>query len=342
MSYILLLAALSLFQPLAVQAHGAMSKITIAGKAYDGAEPFQAGTPTSTTPSPIRQVYGGGPITTITDADNACGIQSQLASVVAPANPGDEIALSWRGTTFESAWPHVYGPMFVYLASCGSQKCSEFDASNAKWFKIAQSGQKSDGTWGQAVLTAGAYTFNLPSNIAPGGYLLRHEVVNLALLDPAEIFPSCAQLEIGGSGTGKPSSSELVSIPGVYQSDAFVQGSTAEMTAIVFGSSDSFKMPAPAIATLSGSGSSTKPTNDGGAGNVEAAPGDTPSSTTKMTKSKSPSSSKTASSTKAGNTAKCSASRKARRSVNASSPVEPVNYSRRHKARFGSHAHARK
>lgn len=102
MSYILFLAALSLFQPLAVQAHGAVKQLSIGGKTYSGPEPLQAGNKASTTPSIIRQVYGGGPITSVTDADNACGIQSTLASQVAPANPGDEIAVTWAGTTFES------------------------------------------------------------------------------------------------------------------------------------------------------------------------------------------------------------------------------------------------
>lgn len=37
---------------------------------------------------------------------------------------------------------------------------------------------------------SGSYKYKLPSNIAPGGYLLRNEAVNLALVDPAEIFPS--------------------------------------------------------------------------------------------------------------------------------------------------------
>lgn len=37
------------------------------------------------------------------------------------------------------------------MASCGDEDCNEFDSTKAKWFKIDQQGQVSDGsnTWVQ-------------------------------------------------------------------------------------------------------------------------------------------------------------------------------------------------
>ena len=97
-------------------------------------------------------------------------------------------------------WPHNTGPIINYMASCGSNDCSSFDPSNAQWFKIDEAGKKSDGSgWVQAELstylpvlltyidrqvhgahgssdTGGTYSVNIPSDIAPGDYLIRHEV----------------------------------------------------------------------------------------------------------------------------------------------------------------------
>lgn len=68
-------------------------------------------------------------------------------------------------------------------------------------------------------MSGGLGSATIPKNIAPGQYLLRHEIIALHLADQmggAEFYSSCTQLNIGGSGTGVPSSNELVSIPGVY------------------------------------------------------------------------------------------------------------------------------
>lgn len=59
----------------------------------------------------------------------------------------------------------------------------------------------------------------LPSNIAPGNYIIRHEIIALHLantLGGAEFYPSCSQLSLSGSGKGAPTSDELVSLPGAY------------------------------------------------------------------------------------------------------------------------------
>jgi hypothetical protein len=42
--------------------------------------------------------------------------------------------------------------MMTYLASCGGKSCAEFDASQAKWFKIDEQGQDASGNWAQATL----------------------------------------------------------------------------------------------------------------------------------------------------------------------------------------------
>ncbi len=106
----------------------------------------------------------------------------------------------------------------TYMTSCGSGGCVTFNSLSAKWFKIQQSGLRADGTWAMKDLYDGLPTnVSLPSNIAPGEYLIRHEILalhNAQSIGGAEFYPSCGQLRIRGSQTGVPIST--VSFPGVY------------------------------------------------------------------------------------------------------------------------------
>lgn len=107
----------------------------------------------------------------------------------------------------------------TYMASCGSAGCAKLDSSKAAWFKIAQAGQTSTGTWAQAAIMNGeAVSVTLPTNIAPGEYLLRHEIIALhtaMTAGGAEFYPSCTQIKVGGSKTGTPNAT--VSLPGAYK-----------------------------------------------------------------------------------------------------------------------------
>lgn len=128
--------------------------------------------------------------------------------------------------------------MLTYMASCGSTTCDKFDDTQAKWFKISEDGKTpgDNSTWLQQRLSVsspsslptqtnciavngGVANSTIPSNLAPGNYLLRHEIIALHLatsLGGAEFYPACAQITVGGSQSGAPSASDLVSIPGAY------------------------------------------------------------------------------------------------------------------------------
>jgi hypothetical protein len=136
--------------------------------------------------------------------------------------------------------------MLTYMASCGASSCDQFDATQAKWFKIRQVGRK-DGNaeWVQqdvcmsqsylvrsfdnnflkitlTLVDGGVDTVTIPTNLAPGNYLIRHEIIALHLAIQrrgAEFYPACTQLRVGGSQSGKPADSELVSFPGAYSDD---------------------------------------------------------------------------------------------------------------------------
>lgn len=80
--------------------------------------------------------------------------------------------------------------------------------------KIEQQGFAANGGWVQASVSMGSpATFTIPSDLASGTYLLRHEIINLASTD--DNYPSCSQFVISG-GSNTYSSAEKVSFPGAY------------------------------------------------------------------------------------------------------------------------------
>ena len=59
--------------------------------------------------------------------------------------------------------------------------------------------------------------YTIPECLAPGYYLVRHEIIALHAAweyPGAQFYPGCHQLEITGSGSTTPS--DLVAFPGAY------------------------------------------------------------------------------------------------------------------------------
>lgn len=104
----------------------------------------------------------------------------------------------------------------------------------------------------------------LPSNIAPGNYLIRHEIIALHLANSkggAEFYPSCAQLKVGGSGTGKPNPDELVSLPGAYSdSDPGI------FVPSIYDGGSKYQFPGPQIASFVNGGGDSDNGGDSGSG----------------------------------------------------------------------------
>jgi len=224
-------------------AHGILQDMTIDGKFIKG-----NGVGGSTEPSAIRHVFSQDPIKGARNRDINCGVGAQPASLVLDVDPGSEMTFNWR-TASGGAWPHNVGPMFTYMASCGDVSCDKFDAINAKWFKIEQSGRKKDGSWVQdELMKGGVAKAQIPENLAPGNYLVRHEIIALHLATTkggAEFYAGCAQVLVGGTETGVPQEEDLVSIPGAYRDEdpgIFVPN--------VFDDNAEYIYPGPPVASL--------------------------------------------------------------------------------------------
>nr|GAT60280.1 predicted protein [Mycena chlorophos] len=240
----------------AANAHGWVGSVNIGGTLYMGDGLGTSGSP----PSVIRQVDTNSPVTSVSDPNLGCGPNAQLAQEVAPANPGDAIAVYWVST--EGPWFHNVGPMLSYLANCGTTPCTEFEASQAMWFKIEQVGRDPGSTaWAQASMNSGApANLSLPSNLAAGGYLLRHEIIalqNAVSEGGAEFYASCTQLSVGGSGDGVPTQDDLVKLPGAYSAT-----DPGILVDVYSNPNAPYTFPGPPIAAFvtDGSGSSSSPT----------------------------------------------------------------------------------
>ncbi|KAF8587532.1 lytic polysaccharide monooxygenase [Ramaria rubella] len=200
-------------------AHGFLRSINIDGQLYKGNTPN-----TSNFSSPIRLINDITPVKGANNRAVNCGKDAKIAAQVVPAMPGSTVAFDWASGT-GGTWPHNIGPMLTYMSTCGNTTCDQFDAINAKWFKISEVGQIPNNLsqWAQQDLFDGNTTsVTLPQNLASGDYLLRHEIIALHLGNEeggAEFYPSCSQLRVSqGNDTLSLAvqPSLTVSLPGAY------------------------------------------------------------------------------------------------------------------------------
>lgn len=142
-----------------------------------------------------------------TNADIICHKNATPGALSAPVAAGGTVELQW------TTWPDSHhGPVISYLANCNGN-CSTVDKTKLDFVKIDEGGLIDDttppGTWASDKLIAAnnSWTVTIPSTIAPGNYVLRHEIIALhsaGNADGAQNYPQCINLEITGSGTAAP------------------------------------------------------------------------------------------------------------------------------------------
>ncbi|KAH8080252.1 glycoside hydrolase family 61 protein [Cristinia sonorae] len=209
----LVLAALQASQ---VAAHGGVLSYTINGVTFQGFKSYN--TPAGQT-SIQREWDTYDPITDPTSASLPCNINGASLgagqqSATVPA--GSSVLAQWND------WPHAIGPVMVYMANCNGA-CTNADPSSLSWFKIDEagllSGNYDSGEWAQGKLIddGSTWTTTIPASLAPGEYMLRHELLAIHTSNQPQFYPECAQLIVTGSGTAQPSGSFLVKFPGAYK-----------------------------------------------------------------------------------------------------------------------------
>ncbi|KAL2869539.1 lytic polysaccharide monooxygenase auxiliary activity family 9 protein [Aspergillus lucknowensis] len=199
---------------ISVSAHGYVDEISIDGTSYAGYNPANS-------PWEPDQDSPGWPNTAtdlgfvapdaLQSTDIICHRESRNAPITAEVTAGSDVVLHWN------QWPESHhGPIMDYLADCGGD-CTTVDMTQLKFFKIAEVGQielgaggGTPGTWAADELLANgnSWTVTIPADIAPGNYVLRHEILALHSAyneGGAQFYPQCINLKVSGSGTLKPS-----------------------------------------------------------------------------------------------------------------------------------------
>ena len=194
-----------------VTAHGQVQGIVAGGEFYEGYSPsFQYSTPPPVVigwsiPDDLSNGFVAS--SALQTNDIICHVNATPAQGHANVKAGDVVELQW------SAWPDSHhGPVVDYLANCNGA-CETVDKTTLEFFKIDGVGLVTDtptpGTWAtdQLIANNNSWVVTIPKNIAPGNYVLRHEIIALHSAEEAggaQMYPHCINLAISGSGTEKP------------------------------------------------------------------------------------------------------------------------------------------
>lgn len=133
-----------------------------------------------------------------------CHLGAMPAGTYATVAAGETVELQW------SEWPSSHhGPVIDYLANCNGE-CTTVDKTTLQFNKISGIGLISytaqPGLWAsdQLLSANNTWTVTIPSSVAPGTYVLRHEIIALhsaGNANGAQNYPQCINLRITGSGT---------------------------------------------------------------------------------------------------------------------------------------------
>jgi hypothetical protein len=154
------------------------------------------------------------------------------------------------------------------MANCNGD-CASVDKTSLEFFKIDESGlisgSNAPGTWASDNLIANnnSWTVTVPSSIAAGNYVMRHEIIGLHSAgnkDGAQNYPQCINLKVTGGGSDKPSGT---------LGTALYKDTDAGILVSIYQSLKSYVIPGPALYSGASSGSSN---NAGSASSSAAAP----------------------------------------------------------------------
>ncbi|KAJ7075735.1 glycosyl hydrolase family 61-domain-containing protein [Mycena belliarum] len=219
----------------------------------------------------IRVVDYDGPIMDVTSNDIICngGINpyhTPLPNTTITVPAGAQVTAEWHHTLngadpSDSADPvdkSHHGPVITYLAKVPNALQST--VTGLQWFKIQEDGLiAGNQSWGvdRMIANKGKVTFTIPSCIAAGQYLLRHEMIALhsaAAYPGAQFYMECAQIEITGGGSTSPAT---VSFPGAYK------GTDPGIAINIYQTLANYTIPGPPVFSCNGGGSATTTTAAG-------------------------------------------------------------------------------
>ncbi|KAI0843385.1 glycoside hydrolase family 61 protein [Hypoxylon sp. FL0890] len=245
----------ALLSAVGVQAHGIASAIVIDSTFYDGYNPsYQWKNPPPTVvgwsvPDDLQNTFISPD--KFSTPDMVCHLGAKPAGAAAPVKGGDIIEVQW------TPWPLSHkGPVLDYLAKC-SGPCETADKTKLNFFKIGEAGwiDKASDLWAANVLTNNnnSWLIRIPEDIAPGNYVLRHEIIALHAAgnaNGAQAYPFCFNLAIDSKGTASPAG-----IPATQ----FYKANDPGIKFDLFSHPTSYVIPGPALYSGALPVSQTKP-----------------------------------------------------------------------------------
>jgi hypothetical protein len=214
-------------------AHGYVHKFEIDGTTYLGYNPFldkflvQEEVSRIQWSFPDQKYAGTGPVLNVSSPDITCRKNAVPPRITAKARAGSMIKFRWT-----PYYPAHKGAVLTYM---GLLKQPTTIPQEVDFFKISEGGYvPRTKTWAtdDLINNNNSWIAQIPSDIAPGRYILRHEIVSLhfasnktAYHPPsaehgpppgAQFYPVCASVEVIGSGFTTPSG---VKFPGGYHPD---------------------------------------------------------------------------------------------------------------------------
>ncbi|WYZ43504.1 hypothetical protein EsH8_VI_001203 [Colletotrichum jinshuiense] len=205
----------------------------------------------------VRMPASNSPVADVTSNDMRCNANSAAATTTCGVKAGDTITVEMhqhndRDCTKEAIGGAHHGPVMVYLSAVDDAATAD---GSTPFFKIFESGYFANNqTWGNDLINEGCgkQSLTIPSDVAPGDYLLRAETVALHAAGSeggAQYYMSCYQLKIEGSGTAAPAG---VSFPGAYKA------TDPGLLINIYNTISNYVIPGPAVygaGSDSGSGS---------------------------------------------------------------------------------------
>ena len=138
------------------------------------------------------------------------------------------------------------GPVLDYIAACNGD-CGSVSSTSLLWTKLAQGALISGnnpGTWVTDTLVSSnnSWSLTVPSNLAAGNYVLRHEIIALHAAQSsngAQAYPQCINIKVEGSGTAK--------LSGGVPATSFYKANDAGIIFNLYSSFSSYSIPGPAV-----------------------------------------------------------------------------------------------
>jgi len=217
--------SLALFAGLAL-GHSGIRTIIIDGQAYP---PFESRIDHLL--GPVKRIewshdvgpFTFDPITNFMDPALACRGNAKAPALKAPARAGADIELFWTPITRMH-----HGPILAYL---GNLPTPTTPPQQVKFFKIYEKGfDAALDKWANQIASDNNDTYHvqIPSDIKPGTYVLRTELIALhgnfkelktnLIREQIQVYNHCFNIEVIGNGSATP---EGVTFPGAYKPTDF-------------------------------------------------------------------------------------------------------------------------